>query len=139
MYKCLHCGHEFEDIDRKHYDHGTGVWEEYCPNCGSEDFEEAEQCELCGEWHVADKVHNGVCDDCLQKAETMGNVVAFGNTDKQEVELNGFLAWAFTPSEIEDILINELLKSKDLANNYMHNYVMNDPYMFARHIKEGEE
>jgi len=139
MYICLHCGHEFEDIDRKHYDHGTGVWEEYCPNCGSEDFEEAEQCDLCGDWHVAENVTNGVCEKCLEESATVGNAVAFGNTDKQEVELNGFLAWAYTPDEIEDILINDLLKNKTLANDYVHQYITNDTFMYARWLKEEVE
>ena len=43
MYICLHCGHEFEQpsnrYNRRWSDSDDS--EQYCPNCGSEDFEEA--------------------------------------------------------------------------------------------------
>ena len=139
MFKCIHCGHEFEDIDARNYDSASGTWEEYCPNCGSEDFKEAEKCEECGEWRIADKVVNGMCEDCLKKAATVPNAFAYGNRDKHGVELNGFIAWAFTADEIESVLLNELMKSKDLAAKYAKDYCMDDSWMFAEYLKEEDK
>ena len=139
MFICLHCGHEFEEIHAKNYDSATGTWEEYCPNCGSEDFEEAEKCEKCGEWHISDKVANGICEDCLTEASTPQNAYAWGEHEKQGVELNGFVAWAFTADEINSILLNELMKSKDLADKYARDYCMDDAWMFANYLKEEDK
>ena len=138
MYICMHCGHEFEEIAAKNYDSASGTWEEYCPNCGSEDFEEAEKCEKCGEWHSAEKVTNGMCENCLTKAATVSNAYACGDHDKQNVELNGFIAWAFRSDEIESVLLNELMKSKDLADKYAREYCMNDTWEFSQYIKEED-
>ena len=140
-YICLHCGHHFDgdEIVAKHYDRATGTWDsEECPNCGSEYFEEAEKCDKCGEWHVADKVVNGMCEECLTKAATPQNAYEWGEQEKQGVELNGFIAWAFTADEIESILLNELMKDKDLAAKYARDYCMDDSWMFAEYLK-GEE
>ena len=97
MYVCMHCGHEFEEIDRKHYDNSTGVWEEYCPNCGSEDFEEAAKCELCDEWHSAEKVVNGVCKNCIER----------GSNDIKK--LLRYAIDAFTTQELDELIYNDTL------------------------------
>lgn len=141
MYICLHCGHSFDEPHNRY----NRRWSDsddsaaYCPNCGSEDFEEAEKCEKCGEWHIADKVSNGICENCLTKSATVSNAFAWGNKDKQGVELNGFIAWAFTPDEIESVLLNDLMKSKDLANKYARDYCMDDAWMFAQYLKEEDK
>ena len=139
MFVCMHCGHEFEDIDARNYDNSTGTWEEYCPNCGSEDFEEAEKCEVCGEWHLAEKVVNGMCENCLKEEATVPNAFAWGEYEKQGVELNGFVAWAFTPDEINSILLTELMKNKDLADKYARDYCMDDTWAFADYLKKEED
>lgn len=139
MYICMHCGNQFEEIDRKHYDSATGVYEEYCPNCGSDFFEEAEQCEICGDWHAVGYLNGGVCESCMEKQSTIENALAWGEEDTAGVELNGFLAWAFSPSEIEEVLKNELMKNEDLAKKYAHQFCFDDPDAFAQWFKKKEE
>lgn len=116
MYICLHCGHTFDEIDRKHYDRSTGVWEEYCPNCGSEDFEEAEECVECGAVKSADYLMNGWCEDCIRSAaDDMRTAYEYGNDRTCGLELNGVLYRAFSRIQIEAILENWLMINGDLA------------------------
>ena len=84
VYICLHCGHDFEEIARRHYDTATGVWEEYCPLCGSEDFEEAGHCLKCGDYFPIDKetgaenyMIGSICKDCVEKRVTRDNAFRF--------------------------------------------------------------
>ncbi len=129
MYMCIHCGHEFEEIAAKNYDRSTGTWEEYCPNCGSEDFEEAERCEICGEWKVADNITDGVCKECIEKAATKENAFLIGMEDKVKVEMNGFIAWAWKTFDME----MELLKGVTDAD--AREYALNDTWVVAQILK----
>lgn len=67
MYICNNCGLVFEDckIDRQFHPYGMGyAAEEFavCPHCNDTDFDEAKQCEMCGEF-VAE-LEDGLCDCC---------------------------------------------------------------------------
>ena len=135
MYICLHCGHEFDEIDRKHYDHGTGVWEEYCPCCGSEDFEEAAECVECGAVKSVDYLVNGWCDDCLNiAADDYKTVFEYGADRTAVVELNGVLAREFSRTEIEAILLNHLMNNGDLKKA-TKDFAFDDKYDFADWLK----
>ena len=82
MYICLKCGETF-DIEDMHKMPSFTVdgWTRYeyensCPECGSEDFTEAEECEICGIMCDPETLHAGrICDDCYQDAMTDMNVL----------------------------------------------------------------
>lgn len=136
MYICLHCGHTFAEIDRKHYDPSTGVWEEYCPNCGSEDFEEADECVECGAVKSADYLINGLCEDCIKSAaEDMRLVYQYGSARTAVIELNGVLARAFTRVQIEAILENWLMTNGDFGKECFQ-FATDDEGDFAEWLKE---
>ena len=120
MYKCLHCGNEFEDIDRRHYDCGTGVWEEYCPNCGSEDFEEADKCEICGEIFPESETENGVCKECLERA----------SNDTETLMRYALHVNAFTGEELDEILRIGTFKKE------AKRIALDDTYEFTEFLKE---
>lgn len=69
MYRCLECGHLFEEGEGKKVEetlgecHGTSATETYyvCPCCGSNDFEKAKECLTCGEWFVG---NGDFCEEC---------------------------------------------------------------------------
>lgn len=124
-YICIHCGHHFEEIDRKHYDRAAGVWEEYCPNCGSEDFEEAVHCIKCDEFVPEDNMVGSICKGCLEKRINDEEALAYGNDRKEAVELNGFLAYIFSASEIEYIL------KANIPKGYARRYITDDIYDFS--------
>ena len=67
MYICNNCGAIFEtpSIYEEHHPYGMGYATEYlavCPHCQSYNFDEAKQCERCGE--LVAELHNGLCDCC---------------------------------------------------------------------------
>ncbi len=140
MYICLHCGHEFEEIAAKNYDSSTGTWEEYCPNCGSEDFEEAEVCEMCGEAFAKGELKGHVCDKCRAKYSDPMNAYCYGADRKESVELNGFIKWMFTAEEIETILMKA---AKEEAPAWLakeaREYINDDEYDFGEWLTDKGE
>lgn len=70
-YYCHECGAVFDEDDMHYlneYDTGEGGYGNVmysmalCPECDSEDIEEAVQCPVCGEWHDPDD--GELCPDC---------------------------------------------------------------------------
>ena len=83
---CLHCGHHFDgdEIVAKNYESETGTHDEYCPNCGSEDFEEAGHCIKCGGYFPLDDSNSpenymvgSICLDCLKKSVNRANAIQY--------------------------------------------------------------
>lgn len=136
-YICLHCGHAFEQPEAKHYDLACGTWDEYCPNCGSEDIEEAVQCSICKKWFSPDETVHGVCDNCLEKNMTVATATKYGADRKISVELNGFLAWVFD-GRIEDILTQHLQNVYDLKQLGV-DYCADDKHDFAEWLEEKHD
>ena len=107
MYKCNNCGYEFETPMK-----GIGHLSAYafCPRCQDSDFEEIKKCEICGNHFVEDNdTLSCVCPECEKKFvnEHSFNVQAIYDIEdeKESVKINSFLAWAFKPEEIEEILL----------------------------------
>lgn len=115
MFICMHCGHHFDEphnrYNRRWSDSDDSV--QYCPNCGSEDFEEAGYCKKCDDYFDADSVVGCFCQKCLGKAETLDRAMKYGADRKQSVEINGLLAWTFSASEIEDILLRHFMDTSE--------------------------
>lgn len=72
MYKCKDCGAVFEQPHEWYDDpspsgiglpSGCYIYVE-CPECGSGDFEEAEECPRCGAYTFKE---NLLCDDCREE------------------------------------------------------------------------
>ena len=83
---CLHCGHDFDgdEIVAKNYESETGTHDEYCPNCGSEDFEEAGHCIKCDGYFPLDDSNSpdnymvgSICLDCLKKSVNRANAIQY--------------------------------------------------------------
>ena len=138
-YICIHCGHHFDVIDRKHYDPATGVWEEYCPNCGSEDFCEAGYCKKCDDYFPVSKVTNHVCESCIDKSISIDTALKYGADRKEAVELNGFLAWAFSASEINEILTAVIRLENIHGFDDAKEFCKNDLYDYSEWLEEHEE
>ena len=67
VWYCNDCKQTFDTPKRTH-DGGTYDEPWYvCPHCGSDDYQLAEWCAECDEVFPQSKLHNGFCDDCLEK------------------------------------------------------------------------
>lgn len=98
MNRCRSCGREICDDDKK------------CDYCGAKQGKK--QCEVCGKWSY--EVNDGVCNDCLIKIATNETAIMIGADDRQDISLNGYLAWQFSTAEIEELLQKELSNAASL-------------------------
>ena len=87
MYICIHCGHHFDEphnrYNRRWSDSDDS--EQYCPNCGREDIEEAGHCIKCGDYFPLDNTNGApnymigsICKDCVEKRATLANAYQYG-------------------------------------------------------------
>ena len=108
-----------------------------CPNNPNyNDEPETKTCPICGNEFNAEYFENAVCDPCAYKNATYTNALALGKEEPREVNINGFLAYAFTESEIEEILLRELEEKGNILvagvrNLYAHEYCTEDIGAFA--------
>lgn len=71
MYKCNNCRELFDTpnyiSERVGECHGSPAYERWpiCPNCGSEEFSVACDCEICGEAFTESELTEGICPDCF--------------------------------------------------------------------------
>ena len=138
MYICMHCGNTFDE-PVKHYEHDTGYWDEECPICGSEDFEEAAECSECGRVHAVDALIDGLCAECIEKkSDDIPTAYQYGESRTQTVELNGILASAFTKVQIENLLL-QVLTMTDTTSREAKRFCKDDIYDFAQFLKEREQ
>ena len=103
-YKCLECGHIFEDGEESVWYEDYGRMMSGCPNCYGA-YEETVECEICGAVHLSEELNGGVCDECIDEYRCDFDTcyaVFLGET--QSVEINALLAALFDPCDIEQIL-----------------------------------
>lgn len=117
MYKCVCCGHLFEDgeekkvVDMHGFTNGAGETFNVCPVCEGE-YVEVDICPICNEWKEKEKMNNGVCDSCINnQAYNVDVCYKIGSCEKVDVELNGFLMSLFDVEDIEMILMSKIKKS----------------------------
>jgi len=125
---CTKCGevHEVSDLNKDYTDGGYhGEPHVTCPNCGSEDLEYAEQCTCCGKW-VSDESYprqlfgyegHQLCKECFdEQASDVRQVIEYGDIDRNKADvkdLNGFLAYVYSPEEIENILMRDFVQMSE--------------------------
>lgn len=69
MYKCLNCGETFSspdsvrDFESEYFGRTVTHYMNVCPSCGSDDFEEMDKCEICGEYIDAGSC---LCENCKE-------------------------------------------------------------------------
>ena len=143
-YKCNECGFEFDEAES--YDERVGefwgqpAYEEelICPHCKSSDIEDAEECEICGSWCSAEELYDngGICIACLETYITDKECfeACERNKETESVELNSYLAYMFSKSEIEDILLEELARSANSTNvkNLREDFVKENSFIFRK-------
>ena len=141
-YKCVECGHIFEEGEQIRWDEdrsefwGSDCSETMsgCPCCGGS-YEETKACEICGSEHLESELVNGVCEECLDEYKNDANMCyKIGETDKDNIKLNSFLTAMFDVEEIEKILFKELVKNTN--NIDCSDFINADRSWFAERLAE---
>lgn len=148
-YKCLDCGHIFEEGEIIKVAtnivfgeiHGKPLFddddfEECCPLCKGE-FEETVKCAICEGEHLEDELFGGVCEECI--AEYKYNVemcYTIGANETESVKLNSFLATMYTQDEIEAILYNDLIEHQKHSPVDCEDFINADKSWFAERLVE---
>lgn len=111
-YKCLDCGHIFEEGEQARWSEGRGeFWgspcsEEMtgCPLCKG-DYEKTFRCAVCGSEHLEDELSGGVCNECIDEyRKDFSSCYEISRGETQEIEINALLASLFNVADIERIL-----------------------------------
>lgn len=104
--KCMDCGTIFD------YSYENG---ECCPKCGNDDnVYTVRLCKICEQWVPTDDIHGvgWVCNDCIYKYKyDIDTCYKIGERYMGgEITINPFLALMFSAADINEILLNILIK-----------------------------
>ena len=111
-YKCLDCGHIFEEGEQARWSEDRGeFWgapcsEEMsgCPLCHG-DYEKTFRCAVCGSEHLEDELFGGVCNECIDEyRKDFRSCYEISRGQTQEIKINALLASLFDVKDIERIL-----------------------------------
>lgn len=99
MYYCYECGALFEDpVTYEERDTDEGGYgnvmyrEDHCPNCDSDDIDEATECPICGEHHGSDG-RTDICTDCQKEIQYLwGELMKQLPKDVDEDDIKTFIA-----------------------------------------------
>lgn len=145
-YKCLECGHIFEEGEEGHYFENGECWGApysqkiyCCPLCKG-DYDVTTPCEICGSEHLEEDLNGGLCDECIDKYKNdIEMCFKIGKNDDDKVELNCFLASVFEKDEIEEILFEELKKLNKYVTVDCEKFINSDRSWFAERLLEELE
>ena len=145
-YKCLECGHIFEEGEEGHYFENGECWGApysqkiyCCPLCKG-DYDVTTPCEICGSEHLEEELNGGLCDECIDKYKNdIEMCFKIGKNDDDKVELNCFLASVFEKDEIEEILFEELKKLNKYVTVDCEKFINSDRSWFAERLVEELE
>ena len=111
MYICDRCGHIEERLGYARI-YGDNLLEGYmdevddtCPCCKRGQLLEAAICPICEKPFDNSELH-GVCEVCLEKAETVENALKIGDVSRENVGINSFISSVLTEDRINHILEN---------------------------------
>ena len=139
---CERCKATFEEPETLR--NGGGDWGEdvsICPECGHDSIAECGICVSCGA-PVPDESGDCVCDNCLKHHSNPSTALVYGDRRKENVKVNGFLAFVYSAEEINDILLTHYRgEALTLVDSFRRDgmtdlYVREDPGDFADFIKE---
>ena len=141
MYKCKDCGHVFEDYTTEtlsEYSNGQCYQEVIagCPECHSENFDEATQCGFCGRYCLPDEIDSLMCDECFAEIEMrFDNCYVISQDDEIEkatITINPLLASIFTESQIEEILLKTAREAADYSRINCSAFIERDKRSFEK-------
>ena len=143
-YKCIECGHIFEDGEQKQWQENLGeFWGAPahaimtgCPHCGG-DYEETRPCIICGGENFRDDLNSGICVECLSgyKYDT-DTCLKIGEINREEIELNSFLLSIFSRDTIEETMTRVLIELKKLKPVDCSDFIFADAEWFGDTLRK---
>lgn len=139
-YKCLSCGHIFEDGEQVRWEERHGLdsppYEKHCgcPVCKGS-FEETKQCKICGGEFLEDELNGGcVCNECIDDyCKAFDICYKVSKNEKKEIEINCLLATVLDVEKIEEILYQYLKAEKEVDCSL---FIEQDKNWFAERLVE---
>lgn len=143
MYRCLECGHIFEEGEQKEISETIGEFGSYpatitrmcCPLCNGE-YEEVHYCKMCGSCFSDEYLNGGICDSCIESYKNDIEVcykISKGETTP--VKINCFLASMFLEEEIDEILIEKLREKAKTENVDCSSFINDDKMWFGEMLE----
>ncbi len=148
MLMCPYCGNviDEEDLETYYECHGhdglSPIREKMvswrCSECGHE-YEEAEKCQVCGEYFIPQHYKYHVCEDCMLEHENLKNALDIGTHNKIPVKINGFVDSCLTEDQINEILVNYIEGMIKEGDKKIREYCEEDKDYFGDWIVEEIE
>jgi hypothetical protein len=137
MYKCLSCGHIFDEGEQAYWNEPRGEWSERydgCPLC-KQSYEKTVRCKICESEHLRKELHGDVCLECIDEyrkdPEMCYNI---SKAEKENIKINAFLATVFDENEIEHILYEIVKSEKGMLD--CSKFIDSDIYWFGERLAE---
>jgi DNA-directed RNA polymerase subunit RPC12/RpoP len=145
MYICVECGRIMEDYSSWTEPHGEDMCG--CPHCGGE-VEEAQECAICGEYHLEEDLTNGVCECCAREEIDFSS--AFRYLTKTNRLRDFFLVWLWgivesvdTEKECKEIdrtlmavFRHEEAKDPENFKKTLQEYILEDIYDWTEFLEK---
>ena len=147
MFKCYDCNETFSEprnyTEKMGEYFGVPAYAEFscCPHCGS-NFDEAIQCEKCGEWFFEDELTEGYCEICVEELEEEFRYDAkkcyeLTKEETEKIEINAFLVSQYSIAEIEELLLKDLIESQKQGSSVdFIDFINENGSWFIEKIKE---
>lgn len=144
MYICDECGETRKELDTEYFDTGVRFQDgnngfeqtDFDCSCGGT-YVEAERCGECSDWADPDKIHNGVCENCLSQNVSIENAELLGMVISEPINVNSFYARVFGESQINHILMTVFLELSPFEKQEKAKaFLMSDKDEFAKFVKE---
>lgn len=142
MYKCLECGHVFDEEDVAEWEESRGeywgspCYEKMsgCPVCHGE-YEEAKICLICGRLCNDSEINYGICDDCIDSYTfKFEKCYELSIGEYEEVKINSLVASILDNGDINQILVEYI--RKNLPDIDCSNFINYDRSWFAEQISK---
>ena len=128
MYLCNDCDALFDG------DFGIG-----CPECGSWNTSEVEECVCCGRIKRSEDMLHSVCKDCFNKSLTVETATAVGEEYTESMEINGFYYYLLGEERIKPLLENAVTNTRyDVLQADAKIYLEADPDSTAEFVHDRE-
>ena len=111
-----------------------------CPNNQNYDDERTVTCPLCGTEIPEEEMLYAVCDNCLMKNHSVWQAIAYGESERANISINGLYAKLLTPDQISEALklaaANMIQAYPAMGGAAARDFLTDDPDAYAHWLIE---